>query len=58
MSANTEILERESKIYDDEGRTLIPSKVRDKVGLKKGDTLRFVVIEGDIKIIKCNDDSE
>ena len=58
MSTETEILEKESKIYDDDGRTVIPHKVREAAGIRAGDKIRFVVIEGDIKIFKTDDSGE
>lgn len=58
MSTETEILEKESKIYDEHGRTLIPSKIREATGIGVGDKIRFVVIEGDIKIFKADNSGE
>lgn len=58
MSVENEILSKESNVYDEKGRTVIPSKVREAVGIEKGDRVRFIVIDGDVKMMKVDNDDE
>lgn len=44
-----------STIYDEKGRTVIPKNVREKLGLKKGDTLEFVA-DGDMIVAYESED--
>ena len=41
-----------STVYDTEGRTRIPDDVRESLGWKKGDRLKMVAIEGELRITK------
>ena len=42
---------RES-VVDENGQTTIPKRVRDALGLKKGDRIRYFLIGNDVRIMK------
>lgn len=46
MSARQQWSERKATIYDDEGRSTVPKRVRDELGLEPGDEVKFVNADG------------
>lgn len=45
----------ESKFYDDKGKIYVPVEVRDRMGFGSDDTIRFVVEDGECKMVKVAD---
>lgn len=45
----------ESKFYDDKGKIYVPVEVRDLMGFGPDDTIRFVVKNGECKMVKVAD---
>lgn len=44
-----------AKIYDDDGRTVVPKKIREKLGAGEGDTLLFYEEGDEIKLYKAKE---
>lgn len=45
----------ESKFYDDKGKIYVPVEVRDLMGFGPNDTIRFVIENGECKMVKVAD---
>ena len=45
----------ESKFYDDKGKIYVPVEVRDLMGFGPDDTIRFVIENGECKMVKVAD---
>lgn len=45
----------ESKFYDDKGKIYVPVEVRDLMGFGPDDTIRFVIEDGECKMVKVAD---
>lgn len=45
----------ESKFYDDKGKIYVPVEVRDLMGFRPDDTIRFVIENGECKMVKVAD---
>jgi AbrB family looped-hinge helix DNA binding protein len=43
-----------AKIYDSTGRTVIPKRVRENLDWEKGDELKFVSEDGEMKVVKVD----
>lgn len=52
MSISDSVETGRSTVYDDDGRTRIPDDVRETLGWEKGDKLKFVAIDGELRIVK------
>jgi len=50
MSVKDDMLEKDARVYDNHGRTLIPSKVMDALDIKEGDRIVFMVVNGELKV--------
>jgi bifunctional DNA-binding transcriptional regulator/antitoxin component of YhaV-PrlF toxin-antitoxin module len=55
MSAARDIETARSKIYDGDGRTVIPEDIRELNGWGKGTTLKFVFIDGEVKVVSVDE---
>lgn len=40
-----------SKMYSEDGHTMIPKDVREEIGLEEDDKLDFIVEDGEIRVI-------
>jgi bifunctional DNA-binding transcriptional regulator/antitoxin component of YhaV-PrlF toxin-antitoxin module len=45
-----------TKIYDDCGRTRIPDAVRENLGWGSGDKIKMVAIDGEMRVVRVEDD--
>jgi AbrB family looped-hinge helix DNA binding protein len=52
MSASDDIIRRDAKVYDHEGRTRIPKGVREAAGFKEGDNIEMIAVGGQIHVVK------
>lgn len=52
MSITDSVETGRSTVYDDDGRTRIPDDVRDALGWEKGDQLKMVAIDGELRVLK------
>ena len=58
MSANMEVETGKMKVYDDKGRTYLPDAIMDAIGAERGDEIKLVVEDGDIRARLIKDGSE
>ena len=41
-----------TSIYDERGRTRIPNDIKESLGWEKGDELKLVAIDGELRVVK------
>jgi len=56
VSAKNDWSERTTKIYDDEGRSMIPLRVRRMLDLSPGDEVKFINADGVVVLKKVEDE--
>lgn len=47
-------LTRDTKIYNDDGMCVIPKDIREKMGVEEGDTVTFVHMDGETRVVKAD----
>jgi bifunctional DNA-binding transcriptional regulator/antitoxin component of YhaV-PrlF toxin-antitoxin module len=52
MAMNDTVETADATVYDEDGRTRIPDKIREVMDLEAGDKIKFVVIAGETRLIK------
>ena len=56
MSLTDDVECGRSKVYDDDGRTVIPEDIREKHGWKRGTTLKFVSMGGEVSVVAVDEE--
>lgn len=55
MSVTRDVEAGKSKIYDSDGRTVIPEDIREKHGWGQGTRLKFVSIDGEVSVVAVDE---